>query len=243
MKAQIALGASLFLLPVGAVAAEPVNDPAPESPISGPRPARGKKAVVEVEETPAQLLQPRAAKQGWVGWSLGSGYGWHGQQRLETRTISEVGAAFAPTGLGHFGFEVGGQLNDRVAVSLQSRHQVIPRQVLDSTAPPSSKPWAHAIFARAVYLFPREGAQLYVGGMAGGGDGFRFRIDAQPSRGLGNSDTVRGGPFALGPVAGFVLPVLERLSLVAETRLLVGLPDAAVAAELNLGAQFDLFRL
>ena len=115
--------------------------------------------------------------------------------------------------------------------------------MLDKTAPPSSKPWAHAIFARAVYLFPREAAQLYVGGMAGGGGGFRFRIDAQPSRGLGNSDTVRGGPFALGPVAGFVLPLLERLSLVAEARLLVGVPDVAAAAELNLGAQFDLFRL
>jgi hypothetical protein len=222
---------------------EPISDPAPDSPIDRPRSARGKKAVVEAQEAPAPLLKTRAAKQGWIGWSLGSGYGWHGQQTLETRTISEVGAGFGAIGVGHFGIDVGAQWNDQWAFSLQTRHQVIPRKTLDTTAPSSSKPWAHSLFARAAYLIPREAAQLYVGGMLGGGSGFRFRIDPAPSMGLGNSDTVRGGPIALGPVAGFVLPVLEKLSLVAEARVLVGVPDVAAAAELNIGAQFDLFDL
>jgi hypothetical protein len=174
---------------------------------------------------------------------LGSGYGWHGAQTLETRTISEVGAGFGATGVGHFGIDVGAQWDDQWAFSLQTRHQVIGRKILDPTAPESTKPWAHSIFVRAAYLIPREAAQLYVGGMAGGGEGFRFRIEPAPSMGLGNSDTVRGGPFALGPVFGFVLPVLEKLSLVAEARALVGVPDVAATFELNLGAQFDLFQL
>ena len=72
---------------------------------------------------------------------------------------------------------------------------------------------------------------------------FAFRIDAQPSQNLSTSDTVRGGPVVVGPTAGFVLPLLERLSVVAEARILVGVPDKAGIFELNLGAQFDLFRL
>ncbi|HEY0707206.1 MAG TPA: hypothetical protein VGG33_10425 [Polyangia bacterium] len=221
----------------------PINDPAPDSPIDRPRNTRGKKPVAEAEEAPKPLLKPRAVKQGWIGWSVGSGYGWHGQQTLETRTISEVGAGFGAIGVGHFGIDVGAQWNEQWALSLQTRHQVIPRKVLDTTVAPSSKPWAHSIFARAAYIIPREGAQLYVGGMVGGGEGFRFRIDPAPSMGLGNSDTVRGGPFALGPVAGFVLPLLEKLSLVGEARALVGVPDVAAALELNIGAQFDFFQL
>jgi hypothetical protein len=47
----------------------------------------------------------------------------------------------------------------------------------------------------------------------------------------------------LGPVAGFVLPLLERLSLVGEARILVGVPDKAGIFELNLGAQFDFFKI
>jgi hypothetical protein len=80
-----------------------------------------------------------------------------------------------------------------------------------------------------------------VGALVGVGQGFRFKIDAQPSQNLDDSDTVRGGPFMLGPVAGIVLPLVERLSLVAEARLIGGFPDKAAVAELNVGAQFDLF--
>ncbi|HEY0715862.1 MAG TPA: hypothetical protein VGF45_24475, partial [Polyangia bacterium] len=91
---------------------EPINDPAPESPIDRPRSARTKKAEVETQEAPAPLLKPRAVKQGWIGWSVGSGYGWHGAQTLETRSISEVGAGFGAVGIGHFGIDVGAQWSE-----------------------------------------------------------------------------------------------------------------------------------
>ena len=222
-----------------------INDPAPDSPIDGPKKSRYAKAPPPPPPPPpAVLLPPRAAGQGWVGWSLGSGYGWHDAGPLEARSELSVESGFGAGVLGHFGAEIGVQWTDRLAVSLQSRSQVIPRQSTDPTRASASKQWAHALLARAVYLFPREGAQFYAGGMAGGGEGFRFRIDAQPSyRDLTSSDTVRGGAFVLGPVGGFVLPVLERLSLVGEARVLVGLPDKAGIFELNLGAQFDLFKL
>jgi hypothetical protein len=63
---------------------------------------------------------------------------------------------------------------------------------------------------KGLYLYPRGRLTPYVGGILGGGSGFRFRIDPQPSNNLSTSDTVRGGPLVLGPVAGLVFPLLQR---------------------------------
>lgn len=221
-----------------------INDPAPSSPIDGPRRDRNAKPEPATPPPPpAPLLPPRQPGQGWIGWSIGSGYGWHNSGPLETSSNLNVDSGFGPTAVGHFGADIGVQMNDRFALSLQTRHQVIPAKSTDPTRADNPHQWAHAAFVRAAYIFPREGAQFYAGGMAGGGQGFRFRIDAQPGANLSTSDTVRGGAFVLGPVLGFILPMLEKLSLVVEARVLAGLPDAAVAGELNLGAQFDIFHL
>jgi hypothetical protein len=222
-----------------------INDPAPDSPIDGPKKSRyGKAPPPPPPPPPPVLLPPRAAGQGWLGWNIGTGYGWHDAGPLEARNELSVESGFGFTTLGHFGAEIGVQWSERLALSLQSRSQVIPRKSTDPTRASTAKQWAHSLLARAVYLFPREGAQFFLGGVAGGGEGFRFRIDAQPSyRDLTNSDTVRGGAFIVGPVAGFILPLLEKLSVVGEARILAGLPDKAAIFEVNLGAQFDLFHL
>jgi hypothetical protein len=221
-----------------------INDPAPDSPIDRPRSDRFKKAQpAPPPEPPEPLLPPRGAGQGYIGWNLGSGYGWHASGPLEANPGLSVNSGFAPAALGHFGAEVGAQWSDTWAFAIQSRHQVIPRKATDPTLGQDTKQWAHSIMARAAYLFPREGAQFFAGAVLGGGQGFRFRVDAQPSQNLPTSDTVRGGAFVAGPVAGFILPLVEKLSLVAEARALVGLPDTAGLFELNLGIQFDLFRI
>jgi hypothetical protein len=245
--AGLAFAPRAFAQPPGAGSDDrpgPINDPAPSSPIDGPKKSRyGKTPPAPPPPPPSVLLPPRAAGQGWIGWNIGSGYGWHAAGPLEARSDLNVDAGYGATTVGHFGAEIGVQWSERLALSLQSRSQVIPRKSTDPTRGSASKQWAHSLLARAVYLFPREGAQFYLGGVAGGGEGFRFRIDAQPSINLTSSDTVRGGPVILGPVAGFVLPLLERLSLVGEARILVGVPDKAGIFELNLGAQFDFFKI
>ncbi len=231
------LSAPCFAAPVAFGAED-----APASPIDGPKGQRfEKKPPPPPPEPAAPLLPRRAAQQGWIGWSLGSGYGWYGAGPLEQRTDLRVDAGFAPTTLGHFGAELGVQWNEDWAFSLHTRHQVIPRQGGSRGGTPHQ--WAHAAFVRGVHIFAREGAQLFAGGLVGGGQGFRFRIDAQPGRLLTTSDTVRGGPLMAGPVGGFVLPLLPKLSITGEARLVVGFPDKAAALELNLGAQFDLFTL
>jgi hypothetical protein len=222
-----------------------INDPAPDSPIDRPRAARvEQKGPPPAPEPPAPLLPPRQAGQGWIGWSVGSGYGWYSSGPLESNpNLRLPEGGFGVASLGHFGAEIGAQWSDSAAFSLISRHQVIRHSSTDPGVASTGHSWAHSLFARGVYLMPREGAQFYLGGLVGGGQGFRFKIDAQPGSNLVASDTVRGGMFVVGPVGGLILPIADRLSLEVEARILGGLPDKAVVGELNIGAQFDLFSL
>ena len=218
----------------------PISDPAPASPIDRPKSSAAEKPEVQIVEEPSPPIPPRQPGKWWLGWTLGTGYGWHGKQDLEAVEDKQVGAAFGMGAIGHFGPEVGYQYSDRLAFTLQTRHQVIPRKIADPTVQGSSKKWGHTVLAKAMYRVPRERYQLYYGGAIGGGSGFRFRIDPQQSEGLPASDTVRGGPAVFGPVGGIVLPLADRLSVVGELRVLVGAPDLAAIADFNAGLQFDL---
>jgi hypothetical protein len=240
----------------------PISDPAPASPIDRPKSSAADKPEVQVIEEPSPPIPPRQPGKWWLGWTLGTGYGWHGKQDLEAVQDKQVGAAFGMGAIGHFGPEVGYQYSDKLAFTLQTRHQVIPevgyqysdklaftlqtrhqvipRKIADPTVQGSSKKWGHTVLAKAMYRVPRERYQLYYGGAIGGGSGFRFRIDPQQSEGLPASDTVRGGPAVFGPVGGIVLPLADRLSVVGEMRVLVGAPDLAAIADFNAGLQFDL---
>ena len=231
--------------PLPMEAPPPINDPAPSSPIDRPKSSRADKQIAEAAKPPEPPPPARGVGVMWLGWTVGTGYGWHPTQELETavdpdRRPLEAGAAFGPAAVGHFGPEFGFQYRERIAVSIGTRHQIIPKVVSDPTNEGSPKQWAHSILARAMYIFPRERLQPYLGGLLGGGSGFRFRIEPQPSQNLSTSDTVRGGPIVLGPVAGVVFPILNRLSLVGEVRALVGVWDVATLMEGNLGLQFDL---
>jgi hypothetical protein len=226
----------------------PINDPPPPSPIDGPR--RSTAAQVEKKESepprpPAPPPPARKLHAVWLGWTFGSGYGWHPKRRLERRVDLEVDPSFGSGHLGHFGPEIGYQWRERIAVSLQTRHQVIPQQASDPTQVDDSQQWAHTLIGRAIYLFPdyRPRLQPYTGGVVGIGEGFRFRVEAAPSRTLNTSDTIRGGPVVVGPIGGLIFRLTEGLSVVGEVRALFGLPDPGGMADLSIGLQFDTFQL
>jgi hypothetical protein len=243
-----ALAGVLMAAPAGAQVPKPdepppIRDAPPPSPIDRPKSewAQAQVDKNKAAEPEAPPLPPRQVKQVWLGWTFGSGYGWHTKQNLESRSSLEAGAAFGAGSLGHFGPEIGYQYRERLALVLASRHQVIPKNVTDPTQPGSPKQWGHTLLAKALYIFPATRYQLYAGGLLGGGSGFRFRVDPQPSQNLPTSDTVRGGPVVVGPVGGLIFPMIDKLSLVAEARLLAGAPDFATIAEINIGIQFDAF--
>ena len=209
------------------------------NPIDAPPPrVKGKKEPEPPPELPAPPIPPRAPKMMWVGWTFGSGYGYQGAGETEAQT-GNVTAGFAPGVLGYFGPELGYQVNDRFAVSLQTRHQVIPKNSPDTTKTVNPHQWAHSVLARASYSFPFTHFQLYAGGVLGAGF-FRFRTDPTPSQGAISSDTVRAGPGVVGPVAGILFPFAKTVTLVGEFRSLVGFPNFGVMGDFSLGLQFDI---
>jgi hypothetical protein len=247
---------SLGVLLAGSAAAQvppprppspPINDPPPRSPIDGPRrPATQVEAAKEVVPMPPRPPPPpRALRAVWLGWTLGSGYGYHPRRRLERRVDLSIDPAFGAGHLGHFGPEIGYQWRERIALSLQTRHQVIPRQITDPTKIDSSEQWAHTLLGRGIYLFRdiHRRFHLYTGGVLGLGEGFRFRVEAAPSRTLSTSDTVRGGPVVLGPIGGIIVPLIEGVSVVGELRGMFGVPDPAAMADLSIGLQVDTFQM
>jgi hypothetical protein len=249
----VSLLAGLLAAPAGAqvppprAPSPPINDPPPPSPIDGPRRLAGEvKETQEVVPMPTRPPPPaRRLRAVWLGWTFGSGVGYHGRRRLERRVDLEADAAFGAGHLGHFGPEVGFQWRERIALSLQTRHQVIPRQITDPTRIDSAQQWAHTLLGRGIYLLrdihPR--LQPYTGGVLGVGEGFRFRVEAAPSRTLSTSDTIRGGPVVLGPIGGIIFRVLEGVSLVGEVRAMFGVPDPALMGDFSLGLQVDTFQL
>jgi hypothetical protein len=222
----------------------PINDPAPRSPIDRGRHIKTAEEIAKEEKAAVVTppLPPRKPSTVWLGWTFGSGYGWHPERPLDGSN-AQVDAGFGAGSLGHFGLEVGWQRNERLSLSLQGRHQIIPRKDTDQTRPGTSPQWAHSVLAKALYSFPQTRYQLFAGGALGGGQGFRFRIDPQPSRNVPSSDTTTGGPVVVGPVAGIIFPLLDRLSLVGEVRALAGIPHFGMILDVNLGLQFDTFNL
>jgi hypothetical protein len=182
-------------------------------------------------------IRRRAPGALWVGLGLGSGYGWQPGRDLEFRNDQQVSMGFLGGGLLHATPEVGYQLNDRLAVSLQSRHQYIPEEGAGEGRAGGPRRSAHAVFARAHYFLGEGNIQLFGTGTVGGGQGFRLVIPPESGERLARNDTVRGGPVVLGPGAGFVYHFFRRLSWATELRLLLGFPDVALVGDLSTGLQ------
>jgi hypothetical protein len=83
-------------------------------------------------------------------------------------------------------------------------------------------------------------AQLVLSGNAGAGDGFRLVVPPQPDQGLRRDDSVRAGPFLLGPGVGGAFHVNSHLALVVGLRALAGLPRFATVFDLQGGVELGL---
>jgi hypothetical protein len=174
----------------------------------------------------------------WVGLGLGSAVGFHGSRALEGNGGYVVPSGFSAAALVHFAPEVGYRISDRLAVSVQSRHQLIPVSgaVPDGTTD-TRHHFAHAVFARAHYrLYEHKKLELWGTGSVGGGSAIRLWVRANPDIGLSNSDTVAAGPVALGPGVSVIYHATRRLGLVGELRGLVTVGGFAALADLSLGA-------
>jgi hypothetical protein len=225
---------------VRGVKARPAAHAAAEHPISKPEPEPSVDAAVKaaLEEEPEDASRDGGHPY-WVSLGIGSGVGFHGQRVLESRTDYSVPAGISFAALAAFSPEVGYRFSDKFALSLQSRHQLVPRSGTVMEGKTDDRPtMAHAIFARAHYRLYELQEKLALWGTAtlGGGSAIRLYVPANPDVGLPSSDTVAAGPVALGPGVSLRYQATRRLGLVGEVRALLTVGGFAALADLNLGA-------
>ena len=199
---------------------------------------------------------------GSVFVSLGGGTGvtYHGAINLDSRdydkndakkTVLHVGAGYSLASIFQVVVpEIGYQFTDKFALSLQPRFQYRP---LESSGwvplpgvriPPS---YALAFFLRAQYAFFTGGNfQFFASGVAGAGQrtflGFVAQKcvpnafdDCSSHPGTTHSDTISGGPVAVGVGVGMMYHLSRWLALWVEARGMSSVAPVIVLGEFNGG--------
>jgi hypothetical protein len=185
-----------------------------ENPLEAQQSAR-ERAIEDVGR------RTRRAKSFFVGFGVGTGYGYHGPGRLEYRTDLKVDKGLASVGLLYFSPEAGYMITDGLSVSLQGRFQYIPEQ---GTAQPGTGSPAHganSILAKLAYAFGHKNLQVQVSVSGGGGEGFRLQVPPKGTT-LPRNDTVRVGPIVFGPGVGLLYNFIPRFAWALEARSLIG---------------------
>jgi hypothetical protein len=189
-------------------------------------------------ETTVEVSRSPAGGALWVGLGVGSGVGWHGRRDLEAQQEFVLPAGVGATAVAHLAPEIGYHLTDGLAVSVQSRHQIIPK--IGHSLNQRSR-FAHAVFVRGHGLLTRPSDTLEVWGTfaAGGGSAFRMYVPVSATAGLGASDTISAGPVAFGPGISLVFRPGGELALVAEARALGAVPRFAALLDLTLSGSYS----
>jgi hypothetical protein len=205
-------------------------------------------ASVNVDENPLADLEKdreleraqagvhrRPAGRLWAAFSAGTGQGWQAGRQLDFRTDHKVGAGPLSGGLVQLLPEIGYQISDELAVSVQLRYQYISIEGQGDSTLGSPADRALSVLVRGFRFWGDGNAQLFATASVGGGEGFRLVVP--PTGDVARTDTVRGGPLIAGPGAGFVYHFSRHIAWATELRALAGLPDFAVAADLGTGLQ------
>jgi hypothetical protein len=194
----------------------------------------------EVRRTPAGRV--------WLAMGMGSGYGWF-PTRSQDIYVNAKSTGWATGGILHLLPEVGYQWTDHIAFSLQGRLQFVYTKTgagsLQTEAPRS---FAWAVLGRG-YLFtdrlfgPASNFQLFGTGTLGAGTAFRLYVAPSPnqinsSANFINSDTVSGGPIAVGVGGGVAYHFTNALALAAELRALAGVWNFATVIEAGASLQW-----
>jgi hypothetical protein len=175
----------------------------------------------------------------YVGASVGLGHGYFPERALDFHSELATPANFGSAGLPVWLPELGWQFSNAMAASIQLRYQALGTEGTGDSKAGSPAKQSYAILLRGHYHFGDGLLQPFVTANLGIGDGFRVVVPARPDEDppLLRDDTVRGGPFVLGPSAGALYHLNRHVAFAGELRLLAGLPDFAAAGELSLGMQ------
>jgi hypothetical protein len=214
---------------------EPSALSAPAAPPPSPAAPPEGELATRAEQRPARAIAPQPF---WVGLGVGSAVGWHGRRDLETQDDFFVPSGVATAALVHLSPEIGYRLGARTALSLQSRHQVIP---VTGTVESGVRPrMAHAVFLRLHRLLKPFGdrAELWGTAALGAGSAIRLYIPQRPAAGLPASDTIDVGPLAFGPGLSLVYRTSPHVAIVGEVRMMAAVWQFAALADLGVGALY-----
>lgn len=204
----------------------------------------------DVESGLSHEVRRRPAGKVWLAMGMGSGYGWF-PTRVQDVYVGAKATGWATGGILHLLPEVGYQWTDHIAFSVQGRLQFVYTQTGTGDTrrnPEPPKAFAWAVLGRA-YLFtdrlfgPASNLQIFGTGTLGAGTAFRLYVAPSPNpnnsnTNFVNSDTVSGGPIAIGVGGGVAYHFTNTLALAAELRALAGVWNFATVIEAGASVQW-----
>jgi hypothetical protein len=195
----------------------------------------------------------------FIGMGGGMGATYHGPVDLDShdigsdgKTVLHVNGGYSPATLFQLLPEIGYQITDRFAMSLQVRFQYTPDDSAGWLRPAGVKApqtSALAFFLRGQYAFFNFGNfQAFASGVAGGGQrsflGYVAKqcnllgYNADCAAGTGHSDTISAGPVAFGAGPGVTYHLSRYLALWLEVRVMFSPSPLMGLAEANGGVAF-----
>jgi hypothetical protein len=197
-------------------------------------------AAVRRKQDESRLADVRARRRQpgpVLGGSLGLGYGYYGDRTLDFNRDLASEPSTGLSGLPLLLPELGWQFGDRLTASVQLRWQSLDPQGAGDPRLGSPAKHSWAVLLRGQYQLGQGRLRPFVGANLGVGDGFRVVVPANPEAKLLRDDTIRGGPFVLGPGGGLLYHFNQYVALITELRALAGLPNFAMVGELSGGVQ------
>jgi hypothetical protein len=188
--------------------------------------------------------------QYFVGFMLGSGFGWATGTGDTNHDVSVGAPGIAPATLLHIAPEFGYWLTSSLMLSVQLRYQIITGTVdpyFNGMDYKTAK-YAFAAFAKATWkLGDDEGSWHPFFSLMGGGGYIRHVVTLHPMRAptacgpMMNQacvDTIQGGPILVGPGGGIFYDLTDSLSLVGQANAVLGFWDFTFNLDINVGISY-----
>jgi hypothetical protein len=156
---------------------------------------------------------------------------------LEFYSMQQLNPGFSPSGFMQVIPELGYQFTESFSLSAVGRFQFISQKGSGEKVNGAPATGAASIMARAAYYLGERNAQAVLSLFAGGGEGFRLTVGPQDDK-IKLNDSVRGGPFVVGPGIGLIYHLTSYMAATVDLRALAGAPSFAVVGDLGAGLQF-----
>jgi hypothetical protein len=211
--------------------------PRTRSRINDEDPLADARAEREAEKLAAERSVQRAPGAFFLGFGAGFGYGVYPESRLDFRRDLRIQSNSGPAGLLLLTPELGYQISQDFAVGVQLYWQQMQGSGIGDAQTGSPARQSFTALARGSYHVGDGRVQWLASAFVGGGQGFHLVVPPLPDQGLRRNDSVRAGPFVVGPGAGLLVHLFPHAALIAEVRMLTGMPRWAALIDSRIGAE------